>query len=64
MPLPVSLQAVVDRLGRQSDESTTYLHKPIGDLIQLDPTLLSWVEGGHRELGDESGRRSASPPNR
>lgn len=44
MPLPVSLQSVASSLGWYSDESSTYLHKPTGEIVTIDHSLLRRVE--------------------
>lgn len=49
MPLPVSLQSVVDSLSWHSDESSTYLHKPTGEIVTIDHSLLRRVEEGDVE---------------
>ncbi len=49
MPLPVSLQSVVDSLSWYSEESSTYLHKPTGEIVTIDHSLMRRVEDGTLE---------------
>lgn len=54
MPLPVSLQSVVDSLSWHSDESSTYLHKPTGEIVTIDHSLLRRVEEGEVDVEPEA----------
>lgn len=49
MSLPVSLQRVVESLSWYSEESATYLHKPTGEIVTIDHSLLRRVEEGTLE---------------
>lgn len=67
MPLPVSLQSVVDSLSWHSDESSTYLHKPTGEIVTIDHSLLRRVEVGDVDVepdadGEAAGRSKGRPP--
>lgn len=59
MPLPVSLQSVVDSLSWHSDESSTYLHKPTGEIVTIEHSSLRRVEEGDVDVEPEADEEGA-----
>jgi hypothetical protein len=49
MPLPVSLQAVVDELDTVSDETSAYIHRETGELYTLTSEDMHYAEGDDDE---------------